>query len=302
VHTHSGKAGILGRVAAHRAGVPVVIHTIHGPSFHERQNFLANAFLRAAERRAAAYTNRFISVADAMSDLYVSAGIAPRERFVTIYSGIEVEPFLRPAGCRERVRAELGIAPDELVVGKIARLFHLKGHSDVLKSFVLVRQRFAKARLLFVGDGILRERLRQEAAALGIGDRVIFAGLAAPESIPELIQAMDLLVHASVREGLARVLPQALLSGCPAVSYDVHGAREVIRNGETGFLVPAGSVAELTEAMLRALGDLPAARAMAMAGRERFADAFRAETMVRRIVEVYRQELDRAGAGPLRSP
>jgi len=106
---------------------------------------------------------------------------------------------------------------------------------------------------------------------------------------------MDLLVHASLREGLARVLPQALISGCPVVSYDVDGAREVVRNGETGFLVPAESVDGLRDALCRALGDLDAARKMAQRGRELFTDQFRTETMVRRIVEVYSEELERAG-------
>jgi glycosyltransferase involved in cell wall biosynthesis len=109
-----------------------------------------------------------------------------------------------------------------------------------------------------------------------------------------MIKAMDLLVHASLREGLARVLPQALLSGCPVISYDVDGAREVVRDGVTGFLVPPGSVAGLREAMLRALANLDAARAMALKGRELFLDQFRAETMVRRIADVYEEELTRA--------
>ncbi len=147
------------------------------------------------------------------------------------------------------------------MIGKIARLFHLKGHEDVLRAFAEVAPRAPAARLLFVGDGILRDRLSALAASLGIAGKVTFAGLVSPERIPEMIKAMDLLVHASLREGLARVLPQALLSGCPVISYDVDGAREVVRDGVTGFLVPAGSVAGLREAMLRALAtSMPRAR------------------------------------------
>jgi len=295
VHTHSSKAGILARLAARRARVPVVIHTVHGPAFYAEQGWLENTLYRRLERYAARRTSRIISVADAMTNQYVAAGVAPREKFVTIYSGMEVEPFLRADGAREQVRRELDIPSDALVVGKIARLFHLKGHEDLLRAFAQISGQFPKAWLLFVGDGILRDQLKELAQQLGVGERLRFAGLVRPERVPDMIKAMDLLVHASLREGLARVLPQALLSGCPVVSYDVDGAREVIRDGETGFLVPARSVDGLKRAMERALGDLPRARSMALRGRELFTDQFRAETMVRRIAELYEEELRRNG-------
>ena len=295
VHTHSSKAGILGRAAAHYTRVPVILHTVHGSPFHANQNAFANRFYAWLEHRAARHSCRIICVADAMTEAFVSAGVAPREKFITIYSGMEVEPFLDSnIEERARVRSELGIHQDDIVIGKIARLFHLKGHEDVLRAFAGIFRRFPRARLLFVGDGILRKQLGKTAEALGIGGRLIFAGLAAPERIPGMIKAMDLLVHASLREGLARVLPQALLSACPVISYDIDGAREVVRDGETGFLVPARSVAGLREAMERALSDLDAARKMALRGRELFTEQFRAGTMVRRIAEVYEEELSRS--------
>ncbi len=293
VHTHSSKAGILARLAARRARVPVIIHTVHGPAFYAGQGWFANTLYRRLERNAAHCTSRIISVADAMTDQYVAAGVAPREKFITIYSGMEVEPFLRDDGARERVRRELDLPSDALVIGKVARLFHLKGHEDLLRAFAQLSGRFPKAWLLFIGDGILRDPLKELAQQLGVGERLRFAGLVRPERVPDMIKAMDLLVHASLREGLARVLPQALLSGCPVVSYDVDGAREVIRNGETGFLVPARSVEGLHQAMEQALSDLPRARSMALRGRALFTEQFRAETMVRRIAEVYEEELRR---------
>lgn len=293
VHTHSSKAGVLGRFAAHRAGVPLIIHTIHGSPFHRNQNTLANLLFRTLERRAARCSHRLISVADAMTEQFVQAGVAAKEKFITIHSGMEVEPFLRDDGARDRVRREFGIADTDIVIGKIARLFHLKGHADVLRAFAGISRRFRTARLLFVGNGILRRRLHALASKLGLADRVTFAGLVPPDRIPDMIKAMDLLLHASLREGLARVLPQALLSGCPVISYDVDGAREVVRNGETGFLVPPRSVEGLRDAMVHALSDLDAARAMARRGRELFTDQFRAETMVRRIADVYAEELAR---------
>jgi len=286
VHTHSSKAGILGRMAARCAGVPVILHTIHGMAFHRHQAGAANALYILLERLAARWSDRIISVADAMTEQAVAAGVAPRRKFVTIRSGMEIEPFLAETDARERVRREFGMAADALVIGKIARLFELKGHEDVLNAAPAVLSRFPNARLFFVGNGILRDELEEQARRLGIRDRVTFAGLVHPSRIPDMIKAMDLVVHASLREGLARVLPQALLSGCPVISYDVDGAREVVIDGETGYLVPPQSVEELTGAMIRALSDLEGARAMAAEGRRRFADDFRAETMVRSIAEL----------------
>ncbi len=295
VHTHSSKAGILGRVAAHRTRVPLIIHTVHGPPFHKYQNAVANLAFCALERWTARYTSRFISVSNAMTDTFVRAGVAPAEKFVTIHSGMEVEPFLREDGARKRVREELGIAEDAVVIGKIARLFHLKGHEDVLRAFAGVHVSFPLARLLFVGNGILRPQIEGLAKRLGVRHKVTFAGLVPTDRIPEMIKAMDLLVHASLREGLARVLPQALLSGRPVISYDVDGAREVVKDGETGFLVPPRQVDQLREAISRALTDLGQAAQMAKRGRELFTDQFRAETMVARIVELYEEELGRIG-------
>jgi glycosyltransferase involved in cell wall biosynthesis len=178
-----------------------------------------------------------------------------------------------------------------LVVGKIARLFRLKGYEYVLEAAPAIVRKFPEARFLFVGDGTLRRSLERQARELGVRDRVIFAGLVEPGEIPAMIKAMDVVVHASLREGLARVLPQALLSGCPVVSFAVDGAGEVVRDGETGFLVEPKSAAGLADAIIRVLSDLPAARRMARRGRELFASRFSAERMVREIDALYRQLL-----------
>ncbi len=286
VHTHSSKAGIIGRMAARCAGVPAVLHTIHGMAFHAHQSRAANALYIRLERMAARWSDKLISVADAMTEQAVAAKVAPPEQFVTIRSGMDTAPFLAETDARERIRREFGMAPDDIVIGKIARLFELKGHADVLNAAPAVLERFPQARLFFVGDGLLRGELEEQATRLGIRERVTFAGLVHPSRIPDMIKAMDLVVHASLREGLARVLPQALLSGCPVISYDVDGAREVVIDGETGYLVPPQSVEGLSRAMLGALSDLEGARAMAAEGRRRFAAAFGSDTMVRRIAEL----------------
>jgi glycosyltransferase involved in cell wall biosynthesis len=134
VHTHSAKGGFLGRLAAWSLGVPAIVHTVHGAPFHAYQSAVARATFRACERYAARRCHALISVADAMTELMVKADVAPREKFTTIYSGMDVEPFLKSGEHREEMRRQLGFGPDDIVIGKIARFFHLKGQWDVLKA------------------------------------------------------------------------------------------------------------------------------------------------------------------------
>ena len=282
VHTHSGKAGILGRAAAQNAGVPA-IHTVHGPSFHPFQNPVSRAAFRAAERWAGKRTAHFVSVADAMTDQYVAAGVAPRERFTTIRSGMEVGPFLSPPRPRDAVRAELGFAPTDVVAAKIARLSDLKGQSYLVDAAERLRDRAPNLRYLLVGDGPLREGLERRIAAAGLSGRVVFAGLVPTDRIPELLHAADLVVHTSLREGLPRVLPQGLIAGKPVVAFDADGAREVCRTGETGFLVPPEDVPALADALATLAADAALRERLGAEGRRRFTGPFRHTTMVRRI-------------------
>lgn len=291
VHTHSSKAGILGRRAAYRLGIPCV-HTIHGASFHVGQHPLAHRLYQWLERRAAPWTDKFISVADAMTEQYVAAGIAPREKFVTISSGFDIEPFLQPPRPPAEVRREWGLEPQHVVIGKVGRLFHLKGHEFVIRAAPEICTRFPHVRILFVGDGILREQFERDIAQLGLSDRFIFTGLVRPEKVAELLHAMDIVVHTSLWEGLARVLPQGLIAGKPVVSYDVDGAKEVILPGETGYLAPPESIEPLVKALCELVANPELRTRLGRTGRERFANQFRHETMTRRIREVYAEVLE----------
>ncbi len=294
VHTHSSKAGILGRAAAAKLGIPAV-HTIHGASFHPYQNAFVNRIYIAAERWAARRCERLISVADAMTAHYLAAGVGRPEQYITIYSGMEVESFLDPPKDRETVRRELGFKAEDIVIGKIARLFHLKGHDDVIAAARTVCAEHPRIKFLFVGDGILRQAYEKEIAAAGLSERFVFTGLVPPGEVPELLGAMDIVVHASLREGLARVLPQALISGKPIVTYDVDGAREVAIPGETGYLLPPRDVEAMIEAFRELADDAGLRQRLGQTGRERFTDQFRHQTMTRRIREVYQEILKQRG-------
>ncbi|MDO4557885.1 MAG: glycosyltransferase family 4 protein [Planctomycetia bacterium] len=301
VHTHSAKAGILGRLAASSLRVPVIVHGIHGTPFHPEQSRLAHTLIRMAERRAAGWCNAFVSVADAMNETFLREGIVRQEELAekpmfTIRSGMEVGPFL---GCdvhRSRMRARYGFRETDVVVGKIARLFRLKGHDDLITAAIGVRARFPETgergrriRFLLVGDGVLHDTLRARISSLGLSEMFVFAGLVPPEEIPSIISAMDMVVHTSLREGLARVLPQALIAARPVISYDIDGAREVCIPGETGFLIPPRETDRITDAICQLADDPALRRRYGETGRRRFTEVFRHEHMTEEIRQVYAQ-------------
>jgi glycosyltransferase involved in cell wall biosynthesis len=291
VHTHSAKGGLLGRRAAWKLNVPAVVHTIHGAPFHPYQSSLAREFFRRCERWASARCHRLISVADAMTDMMVEAGVAPREKFKTIYSGMNVEPFTRAKEHRAAVRRKYGFEDEHVVIGKIARLFHLKGHQDLINAAVAVVKSQPNVRFLLVGDGILRKSLTQQIDELGLSKHFVFAGLVQPSEVPTLIGGMDALVHASYREGLARALPQALIAGLPVISYDVDGAREVTITGQTGILVPAQDVSALSEALEALALDGALRQRLGEEGQRRFTEQFDHRTMTAKVREVYLEQI-----------
>jgi glycosyltransferase involved in cell wall biosynthesis len=286
VHTHSGKAGFVGRWAANRARVPVIVHTIHGPSFYRYQNPLGNWIFRSAEQIAGDWTTQFVSVADAMSEQYLAAGIGTPSRYVTIRSGMKMEEFLA-ARPDLALRAKLGIRDDDLVVGKVARLFRLKGHDFLFDAARSIVASVPNVRFLLVGDGLYRERFERRAAELGMTDKFIFVGLVPPTEIPRYMALMNLLVHLSLREGLPRTLPQALACGKPVVAFDIDGAREVCLDQQTGLLLRAEDVSGLSAAVIRLLQDPALATRLGAQGRQFVREQFTEERMVEEIDKLY---------------
>lgn len=288
VHTHSGKAGVLGRLAAARAGVPVIIHTIHGPSFGSFQGWLPNAVFRRAEQRAARVTTHFIVVADAMREQYLRAGIGRPEQYTRIFSGFELEPYLSSVN-DAALRAQLGLSPEDIVVGKIARLFKLKGHDDLFAIAPALVRAEPRLRFLLVGDGPWRGRFEALARASGLEKHFVFTGLVQPAMVPRMAGIMDILVHLSLREGLPRALPQALAAGRPVVAYDCDGAKEVCIENETGFLVPPGKRELLSERVLRLAQDPGLREKLGRQGRQFVRERFSVERMVDDLDRLYRK-------------
>ena len=293
VHTHSGKAGLLGRLAAHRAKVPVIVHTIHGPSFGPFQGPIANLAFRAAERSAGRVTSHFVVVAEAMTRQYLAAGIGQPAQYTCIRSGFDLAPFL--AAQDDAVfRNQLGLGPDDFVVGMIARLFKLKGHDDLFAVAPELVRRCPRLRFLLVGDGIWRDRFARLAREQGLSDRFIFTGLIPPQDVARYVGLMHVLVHLSRREGLPRSLPQALAAGRPVVAFDCDGAGEVCIDGETGFLLPSGDRAGLVERLLQLEADPDLCARLGAHGRDLVRTQYSVETMVAQLEALYLRLMDRA--------
>jgi glycosyltransferase involved in cell wall biosynthesis len=290
VHTHSSKAGILGRRAAFALDIPCV-HSIHGAAFHFGQPAVLQSVYRAVEKLAEPWCQQFITVCDAMSQQYLAAGIGTPDKYTTIFSGMDVDAFLQPSRSRDEIRQELGFDDSHVVVGKIARLFNLKGHEYLIEAAPAIVASVPNVRFLFVGDGILKTQFERRIAELGLSQHFIFTGLVPPDQVANYIHAMDVVAHTSVWEGLARVLPQALICGKPIVSYDIDGAPEVCVDDETGCLVPARSIEPLSAAIVRLASDTALRERLGTTGRERFAPRFRHEFMTERIRLIYQSML-----------
>lgn len=276
VHTHSSKAGILGRAAAWLAGVPVIIHTNHGLPFHDRQPWIVNRFWRFLETVVAPATTVFICVGETMKRASIAAGLAPAERHEVVYSGMDLVFDVRSA------------RTGDPVIGWIGRLVPQKGPSDFIEMLELVMARHDTAQALIVGDGPLRAELE---SAVSRRPRVTFKGRVDPSMIPSCFAAMDVAVLTSYWEGLPRVAVQAALAGLPVVAYDVEGASEVVKSGETGFLVPVGDRRALADRVLEVLGMADLGRSMGAKGRALVADRFDGKRMVDELVRIYRERL-----------
>jgi len=300
IHTHSAKAGILGRWAGYSlkgqleptTQKPYIVHTIHGLAFHPYQNPLLNWLYIAVEKSAAKRTDAFLSVADAMTEKARAAGIGLDKPYTTAYSAIDEPMFLNKPSEEEikAFRQQYGIPEQAIVLTTVARLAELKGHEYIIESAKRLAARFENCHWLFIGDGALAERIKRQIKTASLNRRVKFTGLLPPEQIPLAIHSSDILVHCSLREGLARVLPQAMLCAKPVVSFDIDGAKEVV-NEKTGFLVEPKDVDGLTEACAKLIENPRLCQTLGQAGLESVVEKFAPYTMVNTIEQVYQKLL-----------
>lgn len=292
VHTHSSKAGIVGRWAAKLAGVPVIVHTVHGWGHHERQHPLIRAYYIWLEKLTLPITDKLIVVSSLNIDKGLADGIGQAENYVVIRSGIELDRFGHPQVPRETTRTAWGIPQDAIVIGSVTRLSPQKAPLDFVKAAAQVAQRYPQTYFMMVGDGPLRGDVEALAAQLGIADRLVLTGLR--RDVPELMAAFDLFALSSLWEGLPRVLPQAMATSLPIVATACDGSAEAITEGVNGFLVPPGEPTVLAERLCRLVEDPALAKRMGAAGYARVAE-FSDRGMVSAIATLYRELLTAKG-------
>jgi glycosyltransferase involved in cell wall biosynthesis len=303
VHTHSSKAGILGRWAGwrertRRGDGPTVVHTIHGPPFmpvegsalRRLKTRVVNHVYTLSERFAARRCDAIASVAQAMTDQFLARTIGRASQYRTVWSGMEIDAYLPPpdyTARRAHMRAALGLRDDDLVIGTVARLAEHKGHDDLLTALADDLRQRPNWKLLWVGDGWWRSRLEARIDALGLRSQVITTGLVPSQRVGEHMWAMDILVHPSAREGLPRTVPQALLAGVCPVAYDVDGTREACIDHVTGLLVPFADIPRLREAIVRLGTDATLRTRLAATGQTMCRERFSAEAMVAALEVFY---------------
>ncbi len=293
VHTHSSKAGILGRAAAQIAGVPRVVHTVHGWSFNDTQASVVARLYRLLERAAARGTDRIVCVSEADRRQGIASGIGRPEAYRLVRSGIDPEEFVARPGARARVRESLGIGPGELLVGTVACLKPQKAPLDLVEAAAVALRTDPRLRFVVAGDGDLRAAVEARARDLGLGDR--FRLLGWRRDVPDLLAALDLFVLTSLFEGLPRAILQAMVAGVPVVATAVGGTPEVVSDGETGLLVRPGDPRGAAEAIVRLAAEPETATRLAAAASKRIGEEFDIRGMVRTLDSLYEELLS---AGP----
>jgi len=290
VHTHSSKAGILGRWAGWLAGAEGIIHSIHGFGFNDYQPWPVRRFFIALEKATARITHRFIAVSEANIKKGVRLGLFPPEKAVLIRSGIEVTRFASVKVDPRRKRRELGLREDLPLVTMIACLKPQKAPLD----FVRVAQGVLKeveASFVLVGDGLLRPKVLEAARRAGIDGSFHLLGWR--WDVEEILAATDVFVLTSLWEGLPRVIPQAMAAGVPVVATAVDGTPEAVRHGVNGFLVRPRAPEEAARYVTSLLKDPEKARKMGQEG-QKTAWEFDVGDMVKRQEELYKDLLSAA--------
>ena len=293
VHTHAAKPGVLGRLAARLAGVPVVVHTFHGHILHGYYGPLMSWLLRRMERILARSSDRIIAVSEQVKQDLVRYGVAPAEKISVIPLGFDLQPFLDSGEHRGTLCRELGLTNGARLVGIVGRIFPIKNHRLFLEAAARVAAEEGSARFVVVGDGVLRPEMEAHARALGIADRVTFTGWR--RDLPRIYPDLDVLVVSSRNEGTPVSAIEAMAAGCPVVATRVGGLPDLIEDGKTGHLVPSEDPPALAAAILRVLRDREAAQQMARVARESASQRFRAERLIGDIKCLYSELLVEKG-------
>jgi glycosyltransferase involved in cell wall biosynthesis len=287
VHTHTAKAGTLGRIAAKLTGVPVIIHTFHGHVFHSYFGFFKSKFFLWLERLLAKFTNVIITVGEQQRREIIQYKVAEQEKVVSIPLGLDLKPFVNTKTDPNLLRRELSLPRQTLLVGIVARLVPIKNHLCFLESARLILQNFDNVRFLIIGDGELRTYLEQKTRDLGLESRVIFMGF--QHDLVKIYASLDIVTLSSFNEGLPVALIEAMAAGKPVISTNVGGVGDLILDGDNGLLVPSNDPAALAEAILYLLRNPERRKMMGGAGKKKAYPLFDKNRLLGDIDKLYRK-------------
>lgn len=287
VHTHTAKAGTLGRIAAKLTGVPVIIHTFHGHVFHSYFGFFKSKFFLWLERLLAKFTNVIITVGEQQRREIIQYKVAEPEKVVSISLGLDLKPFINTKTDPNKLRRELSLPRQTLLVGIVARLVPIKNHLCFLESTRLILQNFDNVRFLIIGDGELRTYLEQKTRDLGLESRVIFMGF--QHDLVKIYTGLDIVILSSFNEGLPVALIEAMAAGKPVISTNVGGVGDLILDGDNGLLVPSNDPMALAEAILYLLRNPERRKMMGDAGKKKAYPLFDKNRLLGDIDKLYRK-------------
>jgi glycosyltransferase involved in cell wall biosynthesis len=289
VHTHTAKAGFLGRLAAWLSGVPVVVHTFHGHVLHGYYGPIKNESLRRVEQSLAWLTDRLVTVSEGVKNELVGYGIAKAEKIVVVPLGFDLEPFLASHARHGEFRREMGLSNEHKLIGIVGRIFPIKNHALFLDSAMRVSAREPAARFIIVGNGVLRPNLESQARQLGIADRVVFTGWRG--DVPRIFADLDILVVSSDNEGTPVSAIEAMAAGCPVVATRVGGLPDLIEDHKTGRLVPFRNSEALAGAVIDLLQSPQTARELGQTAQGFVRRRFTAQRLLSDMEHLYSQLL-----------
>lgn len=286
VHTHTSKAGIIGRWAAYLAGVPVIIHSPRGSIYHE--TYFKAAVLRFfawLEGLTARFTRKIVTLCESEKKDYIRYGIAPKEKFTTIYSGVEVARYVDIPVDTAKKKKELGIPEKRPVIGYVARMTPEKGHLFCLEAFQRVLKEFPDAVLVFAGGGPLEAQVKEAIGRLGISSSVVMTGFR--KDVSEVVRTFDFAIQPSLWDGLPRAMVECMLAEKAVVATSVGGIPEIIHDGKTGYLIPEKDEKAMAEGMLKLLRDPGLAKTMGFNARKRMEEVFNIDVSVEKLFTLY---------------
>ncbi|MCG2712719.1 MAG: glycosyltransferase family 4 protein [Candidatus Omnitrophica bacterium] len=285
IHTHSSKAGILGRWAARLAGKNIIVHTVHGWGHHDFQHPLIRFLYISLEKLTLLITHKLIGVSKVNIENGLVNGIGKVNNYSLIRSGIDLERFKHPRGHQEQLRSKLGIPPGVPVVGTVTRLSAQKAPLDFIRACAIIAESNPEAWFVIVGDGPLKSEAESLTKKLALEKRLVFTGLR--DDVPELMSLFNIFALSSLWEGLPRVLPQAMARGLPIVATNIDGNAEAVINEENGLLVAPGDYKALAQSILSLLDKPQTAALMGKNGFKRV-EEFAAQKMIKEIDSLYK--------------